>query len=395
MNKSILDKIGITFKKHRVKKSVNNIYYARYWPDGTLRWLFNINKGTPGFFAFYPVGDLRTKCIVLGIRLLVLCGGIWLFAKKCDDISVVDNSLLDKLLNEFECDCWSLFGGTPGVDRKAVLALYSNGQVNMFVKVPISATSDILIENESKNLEQMAGINLEKYIIPDSKYINRCLILSNLNDKGVKSTSKLDEVHYNALNELYEKTLKVTTLTEYLKLLSLDSLFESIGDISLAHSCIDAYKVQSIVTSAISYIRYLKREFGTHQVTLTYAHMDFTPWNSFVLGDELRVIDFEFFEKEISIGYDLIHFIVQYDIMCDKASLINSRVEVKKSLEALKDKSKALAFDDIDILINLYYLKHVSRYLPIYLNSSNPHYQAINQLEHWYNEFDRYFKTPT
>jgi thiamine kinase-like enzyme len=47
-----------------------------------------------------------------------------------------------------------------------------------------------------------------------------------------------------------------------------------------------------------------------HILPVTLAHGDFTPWNTFLMGERLYVFDWEYAQPAYPLAYDAVHFIL-------------------------------------------------------------------------------------
>ena len=80
LNEDIFDRAGIVKSTKPSKR--NKQYYAIYWPDGSIRWIFNVSGITPGFLAFYPTITVRARLGAAIMRLVGLFGLMGFFAEK-------------------------------------------------------------------------------------------------------------------------------------------------------------------------------------------------------------------------------------------------------------------------------------------------------------------------
>ncbi len=384
INENILHHAGIKLVDGSGSKSNRPYCYAIDWPDGSLRWLFKVDGFVPGFLAFYPAGTIRAKLGAIFMRLVSGIGLMGKFASKFCDFELLDDGALAKALIACDCDDWSLFAGTPGSDRKLVAALYKNKKVMYYIKISISDSSLKLIHQEHKAIELFSGFNCINTIIPSSKLINNFLVLSNVNDNATSSTIQLSNCHFLALNEIYLKTRSEVLLCDYIS----SNLFRIKCEHILlqvpADHKINQKDIKAIIHNVKNYINKVDSN-GYTEIELSFAHRDFTPWNSFIRKGKLVLLDFELMELDVAQGFDLIHYITQSNIMFDKTVVMKEYYT--DCVKGFKSTFGNISEDIILNYIYLYNLKQLLDYLPKYLEQQNVHSQVFDQLLWW----DRFF----
>ena len=122
-------------------------------PQGGMRWLYQ-RKNLNNVLAFYNGSGRRGKFFSkaiqwiskLGLGKLVANGNLKIYGK---------NSLkLNRIVSEY-AENYSIFMGTPGLQRSILVALIKEGSVNNFIKIPTNEASTKLIENEKVALEKL------------------------------------------------------------------------------------------------------------------------------------------------------------------------------------------------------------------------------------------------
>jgi hypothetical protein len=386
INENILHHAGIKLVDRSGSKPNRPYFYAIDWPDGSLRWLFKADGFVPGFLAFYPAGNLRAKLGAIFMRLVSGIGFMGRFASKFCDFELLDDGTLAKALIACDCDDWSLFAGTPGSDRKLVAALYKNKKVMYYIKISISDSSLKLIHQEHKAIELFSGFNCVNTIIPNSKLINNFLVLSNVNDNAASSTTKLSNCHFLALNEIYLKTRSEILLCDYIRSNFFRMKCEEILLQVPEDHVINQKDIKKIIHNVKNYINKVDSHDNT-KIELSFAHRDFTPWNSFIRKGKLVLLDFELMELDVALGFDLIHYITQSNIMFDKTVAMNEYYT--DCIKGFKSIFGNISEDKILNYIYLYNLKQLSDYLPKYLEQRNVHSQVFDQLL-WWDKFFSY-----
>jgi hypothetical protein len=177
-------------------------------PDGTIRWLYPADLKTPHFLSFYSTASLRAKILSLLIKTAF-------FLKqghrvKSGDIvlHIADDSRLGKILKQYEHSGYSIFTGTVGENRKAVVELHTEGKITSFVKIALTRPAEALVANETACLEDLGVFDLQTLTIPRILGDNRkdTIVLSNIKPERCTQETHLSELHMKALEELYRNT---------------------------------------------------------------------------------------------------------------------------------------------------------------------------------------------
>lgn len=358
----------------------NPNFYAINWPDGSLRWLFNVTGCTPGFLAFYSASNLRAKLGAVFMRCIAALGLMGRFSSKFSAFRLVDNGVIAKSLIECNCNNWSLFAGTPGIDRKLVVALYQNKTVKYYIKIPISDSSLKLVIQEHKALYSFLKFDFKKIITPHSQLFDGFLILSNVSDSKTITVSKLNNYHFIALNEVYLKTKKKVLLTDYISQNSFVSDCENILTLQPIESQFNKETLNRIINNVKRLIKCFEAKYHL-VIEVSLAHRDLTPWNSFIRKDKLVLLDFELMEFDVSMGFDLFHFVSQTNIMFGRNITVDSYLQecIEKFKVSFKNSNEELVL----IYVVLYNIKQMLDYLPKYLNQNDPHPQVFDQIIWW------------
>jgi len=225
---------------------------------------------------------------------------------------------------------FSLYTGTPGHYRKYTLQLLSEkGSVIGYAKIPRTEAAKEAIRNEYKSLEYLKQLKLENSIIPEIiLYSDKESILVQSGENGLKkSPIGLDDAVIASLSELHNRTKKT------MKLYS-NNIFAHIEEMASSNY----EKVKRMAESGnklIEQLRNLETDFS-------FAHRDFTPWNTKRKDGKLYIFDWEF--SKLSIPYfDIFHYIYLAEILVKKSSkekiykiiLNNQLIDVFESLTGL------------------------------------------------------------
>ena len=141
------------------------------------------------------------------------------------------------------------------------------------------------------------------------------------------------------------------------------------------------YELEEIICCLQRRINRLNYE---SEIILSLSMIDFTVWNSFRVGEKVGFIDVEFCEQNISLAYDLIHFIWQAEVMLgseNTAQQMGSFAEnviVSNIIQvfSIPESTARIYFD-------LYLIQSTLRALELYVKQDNLHKQGLLQIKLW------------
>lgn len=385
-NDLICSSIGI-----RITTSSSNCErkYLIRWPDGSLRWLFSITKRGPGFMVFQNNGILKSSLIF--ITSIVKC----LFLSRLRlieapvSVKLKEDGLLKRAMGEVGADNWELFGGSPGVYRNVVVALLHKGEVISYLKIRLSRTSGELnsigsdsFASERKAYEFFSSLRLENVVIPDCEGIGDGILLSPLRGEQV-NLERSKNIFGDTLKEIYFNTSREISVSSYHQRKALDSRTSGLLNTTPKDNQFKKEDLDFIAKVLIDKTEALNEESKLH---VCFALSDLTLWNSFVTEGKLGLIDLEFSERDVSLGYDAFHFLWQKEVMTkldddvEKLKVFRDTVLIPfvASLYNITDEASRLYFD-------FYLLKSTLARLELYVRQEALHAQALVQISVWKN----------
>jgi hypothetical protein len=195
--------------------------------------------------------------------------------------------------------CCSYFTGTDGPHRKTAAQIMTrSGEIVGYAKITRNPKVIPYLENEARMLELVAELELASAAVPtllDYTHQNGVaqLVTDSLRHPGHVVTRRLGPAHRKFLGELAAKTSWTGGAN------TLSGLAHRLDEIGPALSTewssrLDAGIAQ--VTPSIDALR------------VGLAHGDFTPWNTFLVGERLYVFDWEYAQPAYPLGYDAVHF---------------------------------------------------------------------------------------
>ncbi len=355
--------------------SKNNSFSYINNTNKSIRWIFPNNLKTPTFLNLFNTSSLKAKiykaltkiAFACNLKSLISSGEFVLYSKK--------QLKINKLLNNNQFSNYSIFTGTVGPNRKAIIELNNNEKTEHFIKLPLSKKAQQLINHELSFLKYLETKKLDLIETPVvSKHLGQKELTSNVKNNSSKSVSKISQVHFNALEELYSKSV----IHQQLRWNNL------LKDINLnIHSAQKANKKET--NNILSKLVELKNRINpSQQLAFGICHNDFTPWNTYVCNNKLQVYDWELASKSMPLLFDLFHFIFQNEVLVNRSSIEQINLKIEKTL-ANKTIKRLVKRNNINVRLNyqLYLLHNIAYYTNIYAKQENLHTQAYWLLSIW------------
>lgn len=281
--------------------------------DGTFRWMYPVDQQTPAFLDLYNSGTIKAKAF----RMLTKMA--WTFGKKSvlvHGVLVICETLVKRL--EEKCglsknESMTIFTGTRGSTRKAVIEISNGKAILGFCKVPISKSANDNIQNETEMLHQLKKYDFTSMSIPSvTTRVNGHTQLSNVKPSVIISAEKINAIHLRAVAELYsfnhgECSVQDSTawkvITDHMEFLKHDLMFTN---------NLPQEKTKKIV-------RLLRKLYNSipvnEKIAVSISHGDFTPWNMYCDEQRLFVYDWEMAKSGMPMLFDLFHFTFQSTIL--------------------------------------------------------------------------------
>ena len=190
-----------------------------------------------------------------------------------------------------------IYTGAKGEFQKFTLQVWHDSKsIVSYLKFGNQSQSRKKVEHEYHSLELLSKIKFDRVHIPkilrfklDSDHA--MLETQNIVTGKDKKVDVLLNVDYLALLEIYNESGKKNT-----------SVSEYINDKNIYKSVI---------------LDLLGENF---HVNISNSHGDYTPWNRFILDNEVKIIDWEDFSKRV-MCYDLVAFLFSEGVLIKKSNL--------------------------------------------------------------------------
>ena len=359
--------IGLKIESEKVEGSFKLYYITN--PDSSIRWVWNANNPNPDFIKFYSASNLKTKLVVLAFKMIfkIRLQHI-IFSKKSIYASFEKNHVMYDFIKHH----FALFTGTKGPNRKLVLYISHENKTSKFIKIALSDASKELIIAENKQLAYVENLKNVAFEVPKSFMLTESIVVMNDISNGGKNISIFNQLHINALSEIYQKSVKKETFE------NLTCHKKSLSEIK------EVYSIQNpkISKTLIDKVSFLLHETQKIEVQTCYAHKDFTPWNTICQQNSLSIFDWELASENMPFAFDLFHFIIQKGILTERK---NWGVIKKELLEAYQPfaKKNNVALDGFDDYLKAYLAINTAYYLKIYALQADWHIQISWLLNTW------------
>ncbi len=209
----------------------------------------------------------------------------------------------------------ALFTGTPGYLRKpSIQIMNTTGSILGYGKIGDKPSIRKIIENEAQTLSRLKNLDLGEADVPEVKYLggihSDAIFFIQSTCKGHLSSAPLtpQTIHADFLFRLFNQTKIVTDFEKSTCLKEVSARLQSI-DRKISEDW-------SILLARA--LRWCSGKIGRCKLPLGLAHLDFTPWNTFLSNGRLFIFDWEFAREAWIPLYDAFHFIIQKGVLVDK-----------------------------------------------------------------------------
>lgn len=296
---------------------------ARWW----LIPLVTRRSAASGFALFQP--QLPSARVMKGLAVAATVCGLPLLARHSTAWSIAGQSVLARHFPETQRPVFAYFTGTDGPHRKvAVQVMAEDGRILGYAKSSSDPVVRKLIAREAEMLEQLGRLKLRSALVPSLRFAGDMAGTYVLATDTCKtfwtSSDRIYGVAHRAfLEELFRKTRQPDTPAVHFAIRFTENW-------QPLRSRVGAAWQRRIDAS----LHALGRHGGT-PIPICLGHGDFTPWNTYRVGNSLYVFDWEYADAAAAAGSDAIHFIhSQPRLWCAeaRARLVASRVELGRLL---------------------------------------------------------------
>ena len=268
-------------------------------------WLIPLEKGrltASGLALFQPLlVSARYMKAAAGILSTIGLSRLWVKHK----VYLSGESLLAGYFQPAELLSFAYFTGTDSPHRKvAVQVMDDRGNLKGFAKLTRNSEVQALLAREASTLQYIQDLGLESAYVPNNLFFGSVgdgtlLVTDTLKTHRTSSTSEFTSTHRAFILELSKKTAASFTVFA-------NDFGESFR---VRYSRIRPFLEQSWSARLDEAIGFLEAQMEL-QLTVSFSHGDFTPWNTFITNGRLYVFDWEYAEQVCLPSNDIIHFIL-------------------------------------------------------------------------------------
>ncbi len=359
-------------------------------PTGGLRWIFPSEQAFPVHLSLYNSAHWRARAYKLATHLAFKFGQDHRVVSGRFHMKGLDQTPLGQTLTAFPNDGYAIFTGTVGENRKAILALNQGKDTTHFAKLPLSPRSQELISNEAAILARLEAFQFQYLKVPKVQLLPRVggALLSNAKPPHGREGNRLEVRHLQALTELYDRTRTTETLGSLSFYQEIQDCLERIETLEVQDESIDTNQVRNIATKLRLQWRKLDPEA---ELTVAWAHCDFTSWNMYLSDKALHVYDWELAREAMPLLYDAFHYLYQTGVLLLQQPYYRIKRELLRAYR-LPGMDRLLRQNGLDFEAQhrLYLLHMISYYLRIYMDEPEVHMQVHWLLETWEDALEKW-----
>ncbi len=373
----------IEFNTHNFydrKKKINWRYICN--PNGTIRWLYPPNISKPWFLSFYNFHYWKAALYKMVVKALFMIrfskpisnGMVTIHASKPISTEALTNSI-DDTNKEY-----AIFTGTPGPNRKIILAVAEKNRIENFFKIPLNSASRENIHNEYKAIKKLEALKLDGIVIPQADLIGEHTIrVSNIKPDQISKKTAFGDKHTHFLNLLYKSSINY----QYFKQLPIyDNTRQWLQKIAIHPKLKTIPFAVELNEKLQSLHNRLTNE--NPMVPAGMDHGDFTGWNCYVDQKKIYVYDWELSRQSMPLFHDLFHFLIQGAVYSSNATTGETAALLHEELSREDVKNLIQEFSiDISLHLQLYLLYNASYYLDMYLDQQNLHKEVPLLFKTW------------
>lgn len=368
----------------KIANRLQEQFYYINNPDKTIRWIYPTSTRYPSFLTLYNASGAKAALIKSSIKSAFKLGKKGSVASGKLTILYRKSFRLQKIVTEVEAGGYSIFTGTVGSTRKAIVEINHHKKTTHFIKVPLQAASQKLVAYEKQQLNDLAQHQFEHSVIPTviASSDNTIGILSNVKPiHKAKTVTTIQPIHLTALGEWLEKTHKKQPIGDLPSFATINENMAWLSEKPTPTNDLDKEKTDALIDALMK----LQGRLSKDKIVLTaITHTDFTPWNMYVTPEKIHIYDWEFSRDDMPALFDAFHFIFQTHILIKRSKF----EKIKKALDTFyqlpQTQDLLLKYNiDYNLHYQYYHLYNVSYYLKRYMQQNPLHAQAHWLIDTW------------
>jgi hypothetical protein len=348
--------------------------------QGNPRWLIPeapsviMSKALDIYHPYLFLGKIVKIIIYIFLKFnitknLIGRNQIWIISRGQKDSTKNIKHLISDYFKEKNI-FFSLASGTLSIYRKVVIQVINhNAKILGYLKVGLTKLAKIQIERELQALEEIEPLNLESIRLPEvlkvwSTNHGKLMLLSATENNFQVGPTRMDNIHFAFLNELYQKTVRYYYLEEHPAWLRLNKKFNKIDWNKMRYN-------KEIIYKMLSKIRETLKE---EKIPAIMIHGDWAPWNTLKKGNNLFVFDWEYSERAGIPFYDIVYWNFQVMVLLKKKSSFRIFQELERTTQG------NYKFKVSDDLRKAYYLWSLCEILNQRLSETNSNNEYLKIL---------------
>ncbi|WP_216688920.1 nucleoside/nucleotide kinase family protein [Hymenobacter siberiensis] len=282
-------------------------------PDGSLRWLWPTTLRQPLFLELYNAASPKARLFSAFVQLVFFCRLQGVFFRRLPGRFAATGQQVWPRAD------FALFTGTPGPNRKAVCCYaLAPGQL-VFAKLPLGPVAAEKVQAETTTLLDLNQRGFTGFDLPRVlDYEPGHLLQSSVQVPGARRATRFGPAHASCLQELL-----ATTGTR--QPLAASNCWESIAGQVAELQELSETRVPFGLRTKLQHL--LATLDPNQEISVGFAHGDFTPWNCWLGPEKLAIYDLELALPEASLLYDLFHFEVQQALLTTHRSAVDIRTQ--------------------------------------------------------------------
>ncbi len=205
---------------------------------------------------------------------------------------------------------------------KAVLQIYNDNEIFAYVKVTTNSENAKRFKKESDTFRILHNFDIE--FVPKTiglELDNEVKMFAQSSDKPFGQEVKLvfDENVLEAVDEIVGKTKKTIKYED-------SDFYKDVERLKEYKDVFDEEQ-QSIIDAAINIIE----EAGISEYA--FSHGDYTPWNVYYKGDEIRLFDLEYCSETMPTYIDVFHYLTQMTLLGKRYTAQCAMREYERNME--------------------------------------------------------------
>lgn len=316
--------------------------------NGHIRWVYP-KGGLRKALKFYHASTLRAKALKAGLNVLGALG-LDRWVSEALTVHTDEKNCFQKGPTEMEFEAFTVFMGTPGIERSVLIGMYTQGVCTHFMKVGVTPVSRKSLTNEGNFLHKVQQKKWSHIETPELLGRNdQAIVFSRLKAKNTSETHQFTGLHAKAF-------LEITNASRSLQRFGTSTFGEHIID-NCAFIERNCKNKSSLEKSLLAGAKQIPRDL---HFSAALAHGDFTPWNMFASKNKIQLYDWEAAMHYAPLLYDLVHYHFQTGIFLKKWKFNKIYSQIKFAVESNEEIRNMVQRYSIDLKMHvLLYLMHV------------------------------------